>query len=185
MRTAEAIVDKGANTYHNLAFHFLRLYHFLFRRITHGSSRLQEVLADRVAVHLYGAAAFREGLKHVIRQDIAFHTLAGTEVDLAISQNRKISNIYFLGKPDENDASEIDRQTDEILNLPTTEDDTHPSPVDRFRHAEKIVGQALPGVSGEVWDLFADRDGISQSMSEMVEERVRAIRFGSSHDMLS
>lgn len=36
MRLAEAMVNSGTNTYHNLAFHFLRLYHFIFRRITHG-----------------------------------------------------------------------------------------------------------------------------------------------------
>jgi len=185
IHTAESIVSSGANTYHNLAFHFLRLYHFIFRRITHGSSRLQEVLADRVAIHKYGAAAFREGLEHVIRQEIAFNAVAGHEVNVAISQHRPINNLYSLPAPDDQILSDIERETQELLNAPTTEDDTHPSPIDRFRHAEKITAQTAVDVSGQVWDLFEDREGMTQSMSVFLEERVRAIRFGSPHDVLS
>ena len=40
---------------------FVRLYHFIFRRITHGASRLQEINADRVAARLCGRDAF-EGM---------------------------------------------------------------------------------------------------------------------------
>ena len=185
IRTAETIVASGANTYHNLAFHFLRIYHFIFRRITHGSSRLQEVLADRVAVHRYGAAAFREGLEHVIRQEIAFNAVADHEVNVALSQHRPINNIYFLSVSDEQTLTDIERETQEILNAPTTEDDTHPSPIDRFRHAEKITSQTAADVKGQVWDLFEDRDGMTQSMSEFLEESVRAIRYGSDHNVLS
>lgn len=64
----------------------LRVYHFLFRRISHGATRLQEVLADRVAVRNYGAAAFEEGLGHVVRRqvefdDIAYHELCREETN--------------------------------------------------------------------------------------------------------
>src|SRR5262249_22083716 len=48
----------------NIGFQFLRLYHFIFRRISHGATRLQEMLADKVAVLTYGAEAFEEGLRH-------------------------------------------------------------------------------------------------------------------------
>ena len=43
----------------------------LFRRITHGASRLQEINADRVAAGVYGKEAFEEGLRHVIRRDVS------------------------------------------------------------------------------------------------------------------
>ena len=171
------IVENGANTYHNLAFHFLRLYHFIFRRITHGSSRLQEVLADRVAINRYGAAAFREGLEHVIRQELAFNAVANREVNSAISQHRPINNIYSLPVSDEKTLSDIDRETFEILNRPTTEDDTHPSPIDRFRHAEKITAQTEPDIPGQLWDMFDDREGMTQNMSEFLEKRVRSMRY--------
>ena len=49
---------------------FLKAYYVMFNRITFGASRLQEVMADRVAVNAYGAPAFERGLKHVIRRDL-------------------------------------------------------------------------------------------------------------------
>ena len=60
----------------NVAFDFLRIYHFIFRRISHGATRLQEVLADRVAALMYGPVAFEEGLTHVVRQSVESHHLA-------------------------------------------------------------------------------------------------------------
>jgi Zn-dependent protease with chaperone function len=51
IRFAESMAKSGTATFYNIAFQFLRFYHFLFRRITHGASRLQEILADRVAVY--------------------------------------------------------------------------------------------------------------------------------------
>jgi hypothetical protein len=64
----------------NVAFQFLRFYHFLFRRISHGATRLQEVLADRAAAGLYGAQAFEEGLRHVVRRQVEFRNVALNEV---------------------------------------------------------------------------------------------------------
>jgi Zn-dependent protease with chaperone function len=72
MKFATAMAERGQAVWWNLAFQFLRIYSFLFRRISHGATRLQEVLADRVAAHNYGAAQFEEGLRHVIQRDIEF-----------------------------------------------------------------------------------------------------------------
>jgi hypothetical protein len=55
----------------------------LFRRISHGATRLQEVLADRTAAGLYGAQAFEEGLRHVVRRQIEFRYIAGMELQKA------------------------------------------------------------------------------------------------------
>jgi len=54
-------VNQPAPSGPNVAFHFLRPYLFLFRRISHGATRLQEVLADRAAARIYGAQPFEEG----------------------------------------------------------------------------------------------------------------------------
>jgi len=51
-----------------LSVSLLRIYHFIFRRISYGATRLQEVLADRIAASKYGAAAFESGLKHVMKK---------------------------------------------------------------------------------------------------------------------
>ena len=66
-----AMVQQGNAQWWNIGWHFVRLYHLLFRRITHGASRLQEINADRVAARAYGKQAFEEGLRHVIKRDVA------------------------------------------------------------------------------------------------------------------
>jgi hypothetical protein len=71
-----AMRQAGQATYFNAAFHFLRIYNFIFRRIRHGATRLQEILADRVAAQTYGAPAFQNGLTHVIRRSLEFEAAA-------------------------------------------------------------------------------------------------------------
>ena len=61
MKFGYAMAWSGQAVWWNIAFQFLRVYHFIFRRISHGATRLQEVLADRVAAAKYGAGAFEEG----------------------------------------------------------------------------------------------------------------------------
>jgi Zn-dependent protease with chaperone function len=184
IRLAEAMYRGGTATIYNLVFHFIRLYHYLFRRITHGASRLQEVLADRVAVHHYGTAAFRGGLEHVIRREIEFNRVADREINEALSANRAFSNLYDLRETSEEGLRDIDKQLDDHLNKPTTADDTHPSPADRFRLAERITTKEAADLSGQVWDLFDDRLAVTSGMNKWVEEKIRAKRYGSAHDML-
>jgi len=181
MRLAEAMVNAGANTYHNLAFHFLRLYHFIFRRITHGASRLQEVLADRVAVHNYGATAFAEGLEHVGRQTIVFDRLASAEIASALADRRKFKNIYDL-KPENDNPSDIETAFRTEFERPTGEDDTHPSGIDRVRFAQKIDGQVRDNVEGMVWDFFVDRDEFTKGMSVLIEKQIRGERYSNYHE---
>src|SRR5437016_4144654 len=80
IKFAVAMAENGQAVWYNVAFHFLWLYHFIFRRITCGATRLQEVLADRVAARLYGAPAFEEGLTHVIRRSVEFNHFAAGEI---------------------------------------------------------------------------------------------------------
>lgn len=181
-RLAEAMVNSETNTYTNLAFHFLRLYHFIFRRITHGASRLQEVLADRVAVHNYGAAAFTEGLKHVVRQEIVFNKIADGEISAALTDRRKFENLYNMDLESDNSA-DIEETFKTEFDRPTTEDDTHPAGADRVRLAEKIEGQVHEDIKGEVWELFADREQLTKDMNLMIEKIVRGDRYLNYHDM--
>jgi hypothetical protein len=76
MKFAYAMIANEQASWWNVAFQFLRVYHFIFRRLSHGATRLQEVLADRVAALNYGPQAFEEGLTHVVRKSVEFHHLA-------------------------------------------------------------------------------------------------------------
>lgn len=175
VRLAESMIISGTATVYNIAFHFLRFYHFLFRRITHGASRLQEILADRVAVHAYGADAFREGLTHVIRRDIEFNHVAGKEINEAMASKRALQNLYEMPELDESLKKDIEEQYNQHLSRPTTEDDTHPSPEDRFKWASQIKSRECAPISGQVWDLFKDKESLVKEMNALIESRLKAV----------
>jgi hypothetical protein len=171
MKFAVAMAQHGQAVWWNLAFQFLRVYDFLFRRISHGATRLQEVLADRVAAQKYGAAPFEEGLRHVIRASIEFHTAAGLEVQHALNRRRAVQNVYALEPPK---SADVERQVGEAISRPTTEDDTHPGPLDRFRLVSRVSGAAVDVDPAMVWALFSDREALTREMTAAIDAHVRA-----------
>ena len=171
---AYAMALAGQAVWWNIAFQFLRVYHFIFRRITHGATRLQEVLADRVAVRNYGAESFEEGLRHVIRREVEFNSVASKEIEEAARSRRDLKNLYQLQlSPEAFDQQMIENKINDIVTRPTTEDDTHPSPIDRFRLAQRIVCDDPPTSNAMVWDLFASRESLTDEMSKLIDERVK------------
>ncbi|MEP7336374.1 MAG: M48 family metalloprotease [Acidobacteriota bacterium] len=174
MKFAYAMALSGQAVWWNIAFQFLRVYHFIFRRLSYGATRLQEVLADRVAVCNFGAGSFEEGLRHVIRREVEFNFAASKEIEMAQMNQRALSNLYQLPElKGTQDEPEIEREVNEAVARPTSEDDTHPSPIDRFRLAARIVTRGLPPTNGMVWDLFANREALTEEMSKLIDERVK------------
>jgi len=170
-----ALAQSGQNLRFSIPFNFVRLYHFLYRRITHGATRLQEVLADRVAVRIFGAAAFEEGLRHVIRRGVVFDLSTTKEIQAAMQTERALANLYQLPGPNNYDeAKQIEEQIEQIVNHATTEDDTHPSPIERFRLANRIECKNLMPPAGLVWDLFANREALTEEMSRVIDQQARA-----------
>lgn len=165
-----AMVKAGQATWLNIAFHFLRFYHFIFRRISHGATRLQEVLADRVAAQAYGPLAFEGGLRHVIRTSLHFDAHADREIQEALKARRPIMNLYEAptGEP----QVSHEKAFIEAINRPTTADDTHPAPHDRFRLIAPIPEPTYARSSALVWDLFKDRAAIVQEMTARVEKNI-------------
>lgn len=164
-----AMYQAGQATSINLAFHFLRAYQFIFRRISHGATRLQEVLADRVAAQIYGAPAFEAGLTHVIRRSIEFEAAANSEIEQSIESHRPLQNLYELPVPD---GKKVDNLLEKALSRPTTQDDTHPGPRDRFRLVARLRQPSCASRAGDVWDLFADPEGVRREMLAEVEKRI-------------
>jgi len=174
IKFAYAMALAGQAVWWNIAFQFLRVYHFIFRRITHGATRLQEILADRVAVRNYGAESFEEGLRHVIRREVEFSRVASKEIQDAAEAHRDLKNLYQLQASQEAfDQQMIEAEVNEIITRPTTEDDTHPSPVDRFNLAQRIASNNLTSSNAMVWDLFASRESLTAEMSKLIDERVK------------
>jgi len=164
-----AMYKAGQATKLNAAFHFLRVYNFIFRRISHGATRLQEVLADRIAAQTYGALAFEGGLTHVIRRRFEFEHVANTEIKEVLKSREPLRSIYepAVGKLDT-----VDAQFKTVMERPTTDDDTHPSPKDRFRFVATVTSIPRPASDAEVWDLFADREAIKREMIQKVEQHI-------------
>jgi Zn-dependent protease with chaperone function len=172
---AYAMAEAGQAVWYNLAFQFLRAYHFIFRRITHGATRLQEILADRVAAYLYGARAFEEGLTHVIYRDVEFNHLAVREIDAASKARRALQNIYELPEAKGGDAErDVDSAFREVFGRQTSEDDTHPAPSERFRLARRVKSKGEQPADGAVWELFADREALTREMSDLVSRNLQA-----------
>jgi Zn-dependent protease with chaperone function len=173
MAFALALAKAGFAVWWNLAFQFLRLYDLLFRRISHGATRLQEVLADRVAIQHYGLPAFRNGLTHVIRRSLLFQRLANNEIQQAVRQERLLSNLYSLAAPsDPTMVNDMEEQVTKRLQAKTTEDDTHPSPKDRLRLGERIHFTTAYQPDGYVWQLFRDPAALMAEMTSLVAQRI-------------
>jgi Zn-dependent protease with chaperone function len=169
MKFAVAMAQHGQAVWYNIAFQFLRLYHFIFRRITYGATRLQEVLADRVAARLYGSLAFEQGLTHVIRRSVEFQHEATQEIERAKQACRPLRDLYALEASSE---PSVDEEVSKVLAAPTTEDNTHPGPADRFRLVSRVTTPSDVPAEGAVWDLFPDRSKLTSEMSAMVQARL-------------
>jgi hypothetical protein len=168
VKFAHAIVRGGLARPWNGAFHFLRIYNFLFRRISHGAARLQEVLADRVAAMKYGAAAFEEGLRHVIGANVRFAAACNAEIKTSLEARQPCRNLYALAPS----GPEIEKLVVDMIERPATEDDTHPAPLDRFRLTRGVTASVPPMPSGLIWDLFVDRERLTEEMTEEIRSYV-------------
>jgi Zn-dependent protease with chaperone function len=182
---ASALASGGAATWYNPAWWFVNGFHRVFLRISHGASRLQEVLADRWAAVAYGSASFEHGLRHVVRAGARFDAHVNAtlkEVTAPLkeenAQLKPLVNLYRRPLATPLDEVELERTVTEALNRPASPYDSHPPPNDRFRWV-KALGAASPPLSDglDAWSLFSDREGCERLMTTEVRETVHQ-RFG-------
>ena len=148
-------------------------YQTLFNRISHGATRLQEILADRVAVSCYGAAAFEEGLVHAVRRSLEFDEAAHRRLHTATLYHSSAENLYgaHLHNTKAN-SPELELALQEALNKPSTAENTHPSPIERFRLAVRIPFRRTLPADGMVWDLFEDHGQLFSEMTKLAQDEV-------------
>jgi hypothetical protein len=70
------------------------------------------------------------------------------------------------------DNPDIEAESERALNRETSEDDTHPSPRDRFRFTGRIVSQSEPSITGMVWDLFKNKEALTSEMTSLLQTQV-------------
>jgi len=82
---------------------------------------------------------------------------------------RALQNLYEL-RLEQN--ANLQEQIEKSLNRETTEDDTHPSPNDRFRLTRKITGANESPATGMVWDWFNNREALTNEMTSLIQSEV-------------
>ncbi|MGH9751368.1 MAG: M48 family metalloprotease [Blastocatellia bacterium] len=160
----------------NLLLKFLRVYENVLDHIARGAKRLQEILADRVAAQNYGAESLEEGLRHVIRREFEFEfkrIKEAAEERAAYYPNPK-KGFQLEESPETFDQQMIEKEINDIITRPTTEDDRLPSPIDRFRLAQRVVCNNPPPSNAMVWDLFASRESLTAEMSKPTDDCLRS-----------
>lgn len=158
--------------YFNPAWLFLVGFDRIFRRITLGASRLQEVLADRYAALTYGARNLMDALSHIVRQSLSFQLQASSEMEAAFHQQRSPQNLYTL-PPVEDEASlkALNEKFREEMYRSTTPYDSHPSIKDRFDLLQGMETSA-PSMrdTQAVWDLIPHAQRLQSEMSQALFE---------------
>ena len=200
--SAEAMVQHGANAWYNPAWLFIDAFYRIYLRVSHGASRLQEVMADRWAAVSYGAASFVEGLRHVVRRSVEFDLVANREFQQAFSERRSVQNIYTLGMaallpknvadegaseeaeaPDSLDGESAELSPAETLeqaygaaiNDPGSAYDSHPPINKRIAWVERLIDLPLHQDSGApVWDLLPNATAMMAMQLEQIDESVKA-----------
>jgi Zn-dependent protease with chaperone function len=162
-----ALYCAGQNVWWNIAFQFLRLYNMIFLRISHGATRMQEVMADRVSAQNYGKTAFKNGLIHVIKQEIEFTKNANFEINEAFESKRPLNNLYELKVTNQN---EIEEEFNNSLNRTTSEFDTHPSPKDRFKYIDYLNDPILNGNNEKITDMFVNWEALTLEMTIEIQK---------------
>lgn len=178
-----ALADSGVARIYNPAWIFINLFHRLFLRVSQGASRLQELLADRWAVSLYGCAAFEGGLKHMIERSVRFPAhIDATAADM--SQRRvPLSNVYRYLPTTPPDERKIREAVDALLRAEPRPYDSHPSPMERLERARAMGTPRKPdGLGGfdpaaPAWSLFRHREEFETRLTAVMRELVLA-RYG-------
>jgi Zn-dependent protease with chaperone function len=168
---AHALAAGGAADWYNPAWLFVNGFYRVFLRISHGASRLQEILADRWAALAYGSKAFEEGLRHVIEQSVRFDARASFTVREMAAQRNAVANLYTHQSATALPEEEVARAIRAALNRTPSPFDSHPSPFERSRwvRALGVGGTPSPNDAEEVWTLFDNREQIERRMTEVVQ----------------
>lgn len=174
-RFAEAIMARGKIRWWDVTVHFLRWYHYLFRRLTLGASRLQEVLADRAAVRQCGASALEEGLRHVIRRNVEFDYLLNDAVRQSVRAQPVPLGFYSPSREMTlEDRHELETVIAEVIGRQTTDEDSHPAPQERFELAKRLgVDRAVS--DSTVQDLLhSTAERLNLDMANLLNDLVKA-----------
>jgi Zn-dependent protease with chaperone function len=173
---AVSLITGGVAAWYNPVWWFVRGFNKVFLRVSHGASRLQEVLADRRAVQAYGSDAFADGLRHVIERSVRFDHHVGAALKEVIDEKRALANLYGYRPSAAPDADAVQRDIDTALAHPESPYDSHPVPAERIARAraQAVVVPPPADAAEPAWALLADREGLERRLTDQLRERISA-----------
>jgi Zn-dependent protease with chaperone function len=170
---AHSLARGGAAGNYNPAWLFVTNYYKIFLRISQGSSRLQEVLADRWAAVSYGSRAFVSGFRHVMRRSAQFEHHVGLTVNEVVKLQRPLANLYSY-EPEGVVHEEIEQKLEAALAAAASPYDSHPAPSARLAWVSALAIEIASSPRDEVdaWMVFRDRAELESRMTVEVRENV-------------
>ena len=168
--TAIGLAQRGAAAWYNPAWLFVLGFQRTFLRISQGASRLQEVMADRIAAFAYGPEAFASGLSHVVRRSIEFDAHVNATLGEVVDKSRPLANLYRYEPEEKRAETAIEDSVTSAMEREPSPYDSHPKPVDRVRWVRELATSVAPAEDDgqDVWSLFASREEIEQVMTNEV-----------------
>ncbi|MFN7730588.1 MAG: DUF1559 domain-containing protein [Pirellula sp.] len=173
VRFAQSIESRGKVRFWHISVQFLRLYHRLFSKLSFGANRLQEILADRVAIQTYGPEAFCQGLQHVIRRGVEFDVILNDAFQTKYQDADARISFFRMGGDLEIDARDaVHSGMQSILESVSTELDTHPSPKERIAFAKRFANPSEGMDSAQVWDLIPQRENYQTGCAKEIRDYI-------------
>jgi Zn-dependent protease with chaperone function len=170
---ALSLARSGAAHWYNPAWLFVTNFYKVFLRISHGASRLQEVLADRWAAFSYGSAAFVSGLRHVIERSVRFDAHVNTTLTEVIDRRRPLANLYRYTPDKETNQADLARAVREAIDADPDPYDSHPAPRDRIAWVEELAVEVEEQAhDGDAWSLLDDGDALQEALTAQVRENL-------------
>ena len=166
---ARGLAEGGAATWYNPAWLFLNAFHRVFLRISHGATRLQEILADRFAAFGYGADAFEKGLRHAIESSVVFDAHVAATIQDA-QAGAPVANFYTHVPAEIVDPEQLAAAVEGAWNRTSSAYDSHPAPAERIQRVKQLQTSAVPAADDAepVWSLFHNRVAVEARLTEQV-----------------
>jgi hypothetical protein len=103
------------------------------------------------------------------RRQVEFTVAANSAIAEAVNGQRSLQNLYGRRLAA---SVEVEQDIARALTRSTSEDDSHPAPIERFRLVSGVVATHQSFERGAVWDLFENREALTAEMTSLVAARL-------------
>ena len=130
--------------------------------------------ADYVAVTNYGPSALKGGLLHAIRKSFEFELETNEHLKDYVRGATATANFYASpGRIKIEHREQIENAVQEVFHAPSTQEDTHPSPAERWKLADRLGVEDPETTGGLVCDLFPNRAQLLKELNAEIQDALK------------